>query len=103
MEHRLRDAMAEQEKKLEARTHQIVAAERENLLNQLHHFIPNFDPTMLKPLPIQPQEQSPKNPMSDKASCSGALDAKALNYEEENEDAAQKEDAAQQQDEEKVT
>ena len=35
--------------------------------------------------------------MSDKASCSGALDAKALNYEEENED------VAQQQVEEKVT
>ena len=55
MEHRLRDAMAEQEKKLEARTQQIVAAERENLLNQLRHFISNSDPTMLKSLPIQPQ------------------------------------------------
>ncbi|CAL8088593.1 unnamed protein product [Prunus armeniaca] len=43
--------------------------------------IPNFDPNMLSkipttpttpitPIPPIPQEQSPKNPMSDKASCS---------------------------------
>ncbi|CAL8151448.1 unnamed protein product [Prunus armeniaca] len=63
--------------KMEARTKQLVEAERENLLSQLSQLIPNFDPSMLKPKTCtcqnQGQEQSPKNPMSDKASCSGLL------------------------------
>ncbi|CAL2246586.1 unnamed protein product [Prunus armeniaca] len=62
--------------RMKARTKQLVEAEREHLLSQLSQFIPNFDPSMLKPKtsPCQNQglEQSPKNPMSDKASCSGA-------------------------------
>ncbi|CAL2257586.1 unnamed protein product [Prunus armeniaca] len=61
--------------RMEARTKQLVEAEREHLLSQLSQLIPNFDPSMLKPKtsPCQNQglEQSPKNPMSDKASCSG--------------------------------
>ncbi|CAL8169363.1 unnamed protein product [Prunus armeniaca] len=62
--------------RMEARTMQLVEAEREHLLSQLSQLIPNFDPSMLKPKtsPCQNQgvEQSPKNPISDKASCSGA-------------------------------
>ncbi|CAL2246730.1 unnamed protein product [Prunus armeniaca] len=70
--------------KIEARTKQLVEAERENLLNQLQQPIPNFDLSVLKLTTIQGPEQSPKNPMSDKASCSGALDVKALNFEDDN-------------------
>ncbi|CAL2238613.1 unnamed protein product [Prunus armeniaca] len=62
--------------KMEARTKQ--------LLSQL---IPNFDPSMLKsktsPCQNQGQEQSPKNPMSDKASCSGALDGRSQHFEDD--------------------
>ncbi|CAL2247308.1 unnamed protein product [Prunus armeniaca] len=61
-----------------------VRAEREIMLKQFSQLIPNFDPNMLStipttpttpttpitPIPPIPQEQSPKNPMSDKASCS---------------------------------
>ncbi|CAL9011915.1 unnamed protein product [Prunus brigantina] len=57
--------------RMEARTKQLVEAEREHLLSQLSQFIPNFDPSMLKPKISPCQNQSPKNPMSDKASCSG--------------------------------
>ncbi|VVA32629.1 PREDICTED: PRUPE_4G261200, partial [Prunus dulcis] len=82
----VRDVLGEETLKMEARMKQLVEAERENLLNQLHQLFPNFDPSMLKlttnPFPIQGQEQSPKNPMSDKASCFGALDA--LNFEDHN-------------------
>ncbi|VVA39457.1 PREDICTED: PRUPE_6G193600, partial [Prunus dulcis] len=46
----------------EARTKQLVEAEREHFLSQLSQLIPNFDPSMLKPR----ISQSPKNPMSDK-------------------------------------
>ncbi|BBN69349.1 hypothetical protein Prudu_898S000100 [Prunus dulcis] len=53
--------------RMEARTKQLVEAEREHFLSQLSQLIPNFDPTMLKTR----ISQSPKNPMSDKASCSG--------------------------------
>ncbi|VVA36245.1 PREDICTED: PRUPE_6G193600, partial [Prunus dulcis] len=53
--------------RMEARTKQLVEAEREHFLSQLSQLIPNFDPGMLK----QRISQSPKNPMSDKASCSG--------------------------------
>ncbi|CAL2271636.1 unnamed protein product [Prunus armeniaca] len=72
--------------RMEARTKQLVEAEREHLLSQLSHLIPNFDPSMLKPKtsPCQNQglEQSPKNPMSDKASCSGA-DVRSLYLEDD--------------------
>ncbi|CAL8992992.1 unnamed protein product [Prunus brigantina] len=44
-------------------------AEREHFLSQFSQFIPNFDPSMLKPR----ISQSPKNPMYDKASCSGGF------------------------------
>ncbi|KAI5312975.1 hypothetical protein L3X38_042149 [Prunus dulcis] len=53
--------------RMEARTKQLVEAEREHFMSQLSQLIPNFDPSMLKPR----ISQSPKNPMSDKASCSG--------------------------------
>ncbi|CAL8136232.1 unnamed protein product [Prunus armeniaca] len=72
--------------RMEARTKQLVEAEREHLLSQLSQLIPNFDPSMLKPKtsPYQNQglEQSPKNPMSDKASCSGA-DVRSLHLEDD--------------------
>ncbi|CAL8155398.1 unnamed protein product [Prunus armeniaca] len=71
---------------MEARTKQLVEAEREHLLSQLSHLIPNFDPSMLKPKtsPCQNQglQQSPKNPMSDKASCSGA-EVRSLHLEDD--------------------
>ncbi|CAL2255583.1 unnamed protein product [Prunus armeniaca] len=71
--------------RMEARTKQLVKAEREHLLSQLSQLIPNFDPSMLKPKtrPCQNQglEQSPKNPMSDKASCSG--DVRSLHFEDD--------------------
>ncbi|CAL2266469.1 unnamed protein product [Prunus armeniaca] len=72
--------------RMEARTKQLVEAEREHLLSQLSQLIPNLDPSMLKPKtsPCQNQgvEQSPKNPMSDKASCSGA-DVRSLHLEDD--------------------
>ncbi|KAH0976181.1 hypothetical protein GBA52_018080 [Prunus armeniaca] len=72
--------------RMEARTKQLVEAEREHLLSQLSQLIPNFDPSMLKPKtsPCQNQglEQSPKNPMSYKASCSGA-DVRSLHLEDD--------------------
>ncbi|CAL2278346.1 unnamed protein product [Prunus armeniaca] len=72
--------------RMEARTKQLVEAEREHLLSQLSQLIPNFDPSMIKPKtsPCQNQgvEQSPKNPMFDKASCSGA-DVRSLNLEDD--------------------
>ncbi|CAL8136151.1 unnamed protein product [Prunus armeniaca] len=71
--------------RMEARTKQLVEAEREHLLSQLSKLIPNFDPSLLKPKtsPCQNQglEQSPKNPMSDKASCSG--DVRSLHFEDD--------------------
>ncbi|VVA40412.1 PREDICTED: PRUPE_6G193600, partial [Prunus dulcis] len=65
--------------RMEARTKQLVEAEREHFLSQLSQLIPNFDPGMLK----QRINQSPKNPMSDKASCSGG-EVKSLHYEDDN-------------------
>ncbi|VVA38337.1 PREDICTED: unnamed product partial, partial [Prunus dulcis] len=65
--------------RMEARTKQLVEAEREHFLSQLSQLIPNFDPGMLK----QRISQSPKNPMSDKASCSGG-EVKSLHYEDDN-------------------
>ena len=78
-------AVREETKKMEARAKQsvleAVRAEREILLKQFSQLIPNFDPnlvnntptTPITPIPRIPQEQSPKNPMSDKASCSNVL------------------------------
>jgi len=68
--------------RMEARTKQMVEAEREHILSQLSQLIPNFDPTMLKPKTSPIQNQSPKNPMSDKASCSGA-DGRSLHFEDD--------------------
>ncbi|KAI5343318.1 hypothetical protein L3X38_011194 [Prunus dulcis] len=65
--------------RMEARTKQLVEAEREHFLSQLSQLIPNFDPGMLK----QRISQSPKNPMCDKASCSGG-EVKSLHYEDDN-------------------
>ncbi|CAL2260359.1 unnamed protein product [Prunus armeniaca] len=82
----VRIVLQEETKKMEARTKQLVEAEREHLLSQLSHLIPNFDPSMLKPKtsPCQNQglQQSPKNPMSDKASCSGA-EGRSLHLEDD--------------------
>ncbi|KAI5334685.1 hypothetical protein L3X38_024818 [Prunus dulcis] len=78
--------------RMEARTKQLVEAEREHFLSQLSQLIPNFDPSMLKPR----ISQSPKNPMSDKASCSGG-DGK--HQEEEKKDTAK--NGKHQEDEEK--
>ncbi|CAL2246763.1 unnamed protein product [Prunus armeniaca] len=66
-----------------------VRAEREILLKQFSQLIPNFDPNLLgktpttpiTPIPQIPQEQSPKDPMSDKASCSNV---RALELDEDN-------------------
>ncbi|KAI5334428.1 hypothetical protein L3X38_024561 [Prunus dulcis] len=62
--------------RMEARTKQLVEAEREHFLSQLSQLIPNFDPSMLKPR----ISQSPKNPMSDKASSFGG-DVRSLHFE----------------------
>ncbi|KAI5322987.1 hypothetical protein L3X38_032059 [Prunus dulcis] len=64
--------------RMEARTKQLVEAEREHFLSQISQLIPNFDPSMLKPR----ISQSPKNPMSDKASCSGG-DVRSLYFEDD--------------------
>ncbi|VVA33313.1 PREDICTED: ubiquitin-like-specific protease, partial [Prunus dulcis] len=64
--------------RMEARTKQLVEAEREHFLSQLSQLIPNFDPSMLKPR----ISQSPKNQMSDKASCSGG-DVRSLHFEDD--------------------
>ncbi|CAL2239424.1 unnamed protein product [Prunus armeniaca] len=72
----VRIVLQEETKKMEVRTKQLVEAEREHLLSQLSHLIPNFDPSMLKP------KTSPMNPMSDKASCSGA-EVRSLHLEDD--------------------
>ncbi|KAI5338453.1 hypothetical protein L3X38_017724 [Prunus dulcis] len=70
------EAVREETKKIEARAQEsvleAVRAEREILLKQFNQLIPNFNPNLLGKTPITPipQEQSPKNPMSAKASCS---------------------------------
>ncbi|CAL9012648.1 unnamed protein product [Prunus brigantina] len=64
--------------RMEARTKQLVEAEREHFLSQLSQLIPNFDLSMLKPR----ISQSPKNPMSDKASCSWG-DVRSLHFEDD--------------------
>ncbi|BBN70563.1 hypothetical protein Prudu_1503S000400 [Prunus dulcis] len=85
--------------RMEARTKQLVEAEREHFLSQLSQLIPNFDPTMLKTR----ISQSPKNPMSDKASCSGG-DVRSLHEDEEKEEEKrdeEKEEEKEKEDEEK--
>ena len=88
--------------RMEARTKQLVEAEREHFLSQLSQLIPNFDPGMLK----QRISQSPKNPMSDKASCSGG-EVKSLHYEDdkakngEHQQEEEKEEEKEKEDEEK--
>ncbi|KAI5328106.1 hypothetical protein L3X38_027502 [Prunus dulcis] len=85
-EHGGRVRVREETKKMEARAKQsvleAVRAEREILLKKFSQLILNFDPNLLgktlstpttpiTPIPPIPQlEQSLKNPMSDKASCS---------------------------------
>ncbi|CAL8115503.1 unnamed protein product [Prunus armeniaca] len=81
----VRLVLQEETKKMEARSREEtlrMEAERENLLSQLSQLIPNFDPSMLKPKTSPCQNQSPKNPMSDKASCSGA-DVRSLHFEDD--------------------
>ncbi|KAI5341986.1 hypothetical protein L3X38_009861 [Prunus dulcis] len=68
--------------RMEARTKQLVEAEREHFLSQLSQLILNFDPSMLKPR----ISQSPKNPMSDKASCSGDEEKEEEKKDEEKEE-----------------
>ncbi|KAI5340159.1 hypothetical protein L3X38_019433 [Prunus dulcis] len=68
--------------RMDARTKQLVEAEREHFLSQLSQLIPNFDPGMLK----QRISQSPKNPMSDKASCSGEKEEEKEKKDEEKHD-----------------
>ncbi|CAL8134527.1 unnamed protein product [Prunus armeniaca] len=87
------EAVREETKKMEARAKESVTeavrAEREILLKQFSQLIPNFDPNLLgktpttpiTPIPQIPQEQSPKDPMSDKASCSNV---RALELDEDN-------------------
>ncbi|CAL9020723.1 unnamed protein product [Prunus brigantina] len=76
------EAVREETKRIEARAKETVLeavrAKREILLKQFSQLIPKFDPNLLNktpitpitPIPLLPQEQSPKNPMSNKASCS---------------------------------
>ncbi|KAI5350406.1 hypothetical protein L3X38_003297 [Prunus dulcis] len=84
-------AVREETKKMEARAKQSVLeairAEREILFKQFSQLILNFDPNLLSktpttpmtpitpitPIPLTPQEQSPKNPMFDKASYFNVL------------------------------
>ncbi|VVA35069.1 PREDICTED: transposon CACTA En/Spm, partial [Prunus dulcis] len=56
--------------KLKESVMEAVRAEREILWKQINQLIPNFDPNLLNKTPITP---SPKNPMSDKASCSNVI------------------------------
>ncbi|CAL9004428.1 unnamed protein product [Prunus brigantina] len=89
-------AVREETKKMEARAKEsvmeAVRAEMVIMLIQFSQLIPNFDPNMLSkipttpttpitPIPPIPQQQSPKNPMSDKASCSNV---RALELDEDN-------------------
>ncbi|VVA38375.1 PREDICTED: ubiquitin-like-specific protease, partial [Prunus dulcis] len=83
--------------RMEARTKQLVEAEREHFLSQLSQLIPNFDPSMLKPR----ISQSPKNPMSDKASCSGGDKNEGNQDEEKNEEKKDEEKEEEKKDEEK--
>ncbi|BBH02250.1 hypothetical protein Prudu_012763 [Prunus dulcis] len=84
--------------RMEARTKQLVEAEREHFLSQLSQLIPNFDPSMLKPR----ISQSPKNPMSDKASCSGGDEDEEKEEEKKDEEKEEeKQEEKEKEDEEK--
>ncbi|CAL2230849.1 unnamed protein product [Prunus armeniaca] len=86
------EVVREETMRIEARVKEsvweAVRAKREIMLKQFSQLIPNFDPNILKTpitqIPLLPQEQSPKNPMSDKASCSGATNVIPHVLEEEN-------------------
>ncbi|CAL8091637.1 unnamed protein product [Prunus armeniaca] len=86
------EVVREETMRIEARVKEsvleAVRAKREIMLKQFSQLIPNFDPNMLKTpitqIPLLPQEQSPKNPMFDKASCSGATNVIPHVLEEEN-------------------
>ncbi|KAI5341955.1 hypothetical protein L3X38_009830 [Prunus dulcis] len=82
--------------RMEARTKQLVEAEREHFLSQLSQLISNFDPSMLKPR----ISQSPKNPMSDKASCSGG-DVRSLHFEDDTAKNGKHQEEKEKEDEEK--
>ncbi|BFG41041.1 hypothetical protein CerSpe_273150 [Prunus speciosa] len=86
----VREAVREETLRIEAKSRETimeaVRAEREAMLAYFRQHYPNFDPSqMLKtpispipPITLPPQDQSPKNPMSDKASCSGATGIRPL-------------------------
>ncbi|KAI5350659.1 hypothetical protein L3X38_003550 [Prunus dulcis] len=77
----LMEAVREETIKIEARAKESVMEEvrvdREIVLKQISQLIPNFDHNLLNKTPITPiplpQDQSPKNSMSDKASCSNVI------------------------------
>ncbi|KAL6279546.1 hypothetical protein ACE6H2_016427 [Prunus campanulata] len=89
----VREAVREETLRIEAKLRETimeaVRAERETLLAYIRQLVPNFDPsqmlqtpisprTPIPPIVLPPQDQSPKNPMSDKASCSGATNIRPL-------------------------
>ncbi|CAL2227824.1 unnamed protein product [Prunus armeniaca] len=86
------EAVREETMRIEARAKEsvleAVKEDREIMWKQFSQLIPNFDPNMLKtpitPIPLLRQEQSPKNLMSDKASCLRATNVRPLVLEEEN-------------------
>ncbi|KAL6286131.1 hypothetical protein ACE6H2_010521 [Prunus campanulata] len=83
----VREAVREETLRIEAKSRETimeaVRAERETLLAYIRQLVPSFDPsqmlqTPIPPIILPPQDQSPKNPMSDKASCSGATNIRPL-------------------------
>ncbi|KAL6269552.1 hypothetical protein ACE6H2_026463 [Prunus campanulata] len=86
----VREVVREETLRIEAKSRETimeaVRAEREAMLAYIRQLVPNFDPsqmlqTPISPIPpiiLPPQGQSPKNPMSDKASCSGATNIRPL-------------------------
>ncbi|CAL9005166.1 unnamed protein product [Prunus brigantina] len=78
----LRVLLQEETKKMEAKAREEALRMEARTKQLLSQFIPNFDPSMLKPKISPCQNQSPKNPMSDKASCSGG-DVRSLHFEDD--------------------
>ncbi|KAL6279661.1 hypothetical protein ACE6H2_016542 [Prunus campanulata] len=89
----VREAVREETLRIEAKSRETimeaVRVEREAMLAYIRQLVPNFDPSQMLQTPISPrtpipliilppQDQSPKNPMSDKASCSGATNIRPL-------------------------
>ncbi|KAL6286128.1 hypothetical protein ACE6H2_010518 [Prunus campanulata] len=89
----VRVAVREETLRIEAKSRETimeaVRAERQAMLAFIRQLVPNFDPsqmlqtpisprTPIPPIILPPQDQSPKNPMSDKASCSGATNIRTL-------------------------